>query len=100
MAAPISGFREITGVEIRVCGTVSAGDAGDIYLWSDNDNDYRTWDRISGDTNTCRDVQLSDPIAVASNPAIWLYVQAQGRGDPLLWTVTSITVTVTGTVLK
>lgn len=100
MAAPISGFREITGVEIRVCGTVSTGDAGDIYLWSDNDNDYRTWDRISGDTTTCRDVQLSDPSAVASNPAIWLYVQAQGGGDPLLWTVTSITVTVTGTVLK
>ena len=100
MAAPISGFREITGVEIRVCGTVSAGDAGDVYLWSDNDNDYRTWDRISGDTTTCRDVQLSDPSAVASNPAIWLYVQAQGGGDPLLWTVTSITVTVTGTVLK
>jgi hypothetical protein len=100
MAAPISGFREITGVEIRVCGTVSTGDAGDIYLWSDNDNDYRTWDRISGDTTTCRDVQLSDPSAVASDPAIWLYVQAQGGGDPLLWTVTSITVTVTGTVLK
>jgi hypothetical protein len=100
IAAPISGFREITGVEIRVCGTVSAGDAGDIYLWSDNDNDYRTWDRISGDTTTCRDVQLSDPSAVASDPAIWLYVQAQGGGDPLLWTVTSITVTVTGTVLK
>jgi hypothetical protein len=100
MAAPISGFREITAVEIRVCGTVSAGDAGDIYLWSDNDNDYRTWDRISGDTTTCRDVQLSDPSAVASDPAIWLYVQAQGGGDPLLWTVTSITVTVTGTVLK
>jgi hypothetical protein len=100
MAAPISGFREITGVEIRVCGTVSAGDAGDIYLWGDNINDYRTWDRISGDTTTCRDVQLSDPGAVASNPAIWLYVRAQGGGDPLLWTVTSITVTVTGTVLK
>jgi hypothetical protein len=100
MAAPISGFREITGVEIRVCGTISAGDAGDVYLWSDNGNDYRTWERISGDTTSCRDVQLSDPSAVASNPAIWLYVQAQGRGDPLLWTVTSITVTVTGTVLK
>ena len=100
MAAPITGFRTITGVEIRVCGTVSTGDAGDIYLWSDNPYDYRTWDRISGDTTTCRDVQLSDPSAVASNPAIWLYVQAQGGGDPLLWTVTSITVTVTGTVLK
>lgn len=100
MAAPISGFREITGVEIRVCGTVSAGDAGDVYLWSDNIYDYRAWERTSGDTATCRDVQLSDPSVVESNSAIWLFVRAQGGGDPLLWTVTSITVTVTGTVLK
>jgi len=100
MAAPISGFREISAVEIRVCGTTSAGDAGDIYLWSDDDFNYRTWDRIAGDTTTCRDVQISYPSAVASDPTVWLRVWAQGGGDPLAFVVTSITVTVTGTVLK
>ncbi len=100
MAAPVSGFREVSGVEIRVCGTVSGGDAGDVYLWSDDAYDYRTWERVSGDTTTCRDIQLVDPSAVASDPTIALYVLAQGGGDPLLWVVTSITITVTGTVLK
>jgi hypothetical protein len=100
MAAPISGLRGITGVEIRVCGTISTGDTGDVFLWSDDISNYRSWERINGDTPTCRDVQLTDPNAVKSAPSIALHVQAQGGDDPVLWVVTSITITVTGTVLK
>lgn len=100
MVAPISGLREVTAVKIRVCGTSSAGDEGDVFLWSDDFSNYRSWERTSGDTTTCRDVQLTDPSAVAAAPTISLYVQAQGGDDPVLWVVTSIAVIVTGTVLK
>jgi hypothetical protein len=100
MSASTSGFREITDVKIRVCGTVTAGDAGDIYMWANDDYGFRTWDRQSGENSTCRDVVVPDPTSVSIYPTVTLKIQVDGYSDPLVWTITSITVMVTGTVLK